>query len=211
MKRLKLAVFASGTGSNFQAIYHAIRNFKLNAQIQVVISNNRDAGALEFARKQRIPAVHLHRKQFASGPDFDQGLLSCLAEYAVDFIVLAGYMKKIRSRIIQEFEHRILNIHPALLPAFGGKGMYGHFVHEAVLAHGCKVSGVTVHLVDEEYDCGPIVLQEAVPVLENDTPESLAARVLKVEHQSFYRALQFFAEERIEIEGRRVKINLPTY
>lgn len=211
MKLLKLAIFASGTGSNFQAIFHAIRNYKLNAQIQVVISNNPDAGALAFARQHNLPAQHLCRTQFDSGEKFDAAVLECLVAHEVNFIALAGYMKKIRPKIIQAFRHRILNIHPALLPAFGGKSLYGHFVHEAVLAHGCKVSGVTVHLVDEEYDCGPIVLQSAVPVLENDTPASLAARVLKVEHQSFYRALQYFAEERVEIVGRQVKIRLPAY
>jgi phosphoribosylglycinamide formyltransferase-1 len=211
MKLLKLAIFASGTGSNFQAIFHAIRNYKLNAKIQVVISNHPDAGALAFARQQNIPAIHLSRDQFASGEKFDAAVLACLAVHAVDFIALAGYMKKIRPKIIRSFKNRILNIHPALLPAFGGKGLYGHFVHEAVLAHGCKLSGVSVHLVDEDYDCGPIVLQEAVPVFENDTPDSLAARVLKAEHQSFYRALQYFAEERVQIQGRRVLIKLPAY
>lgn len=207
MKLLKLAVFASGRGSNFQSIYNAIQNNTLHAQVNVVISNNADAGALEFARENRIPAIHLNRMQFRSGIEFDEALLDVLNKYDANFIVLAGYMKLLRSKITKAFHNRILNIHPALLPAFGGKGMYGHFVHEAVLKSGCKVSGVTVHVVDEEYDRGPIVKQECVPVEEGDTPDSLAARVLKTEHKIFVQALQLFAEERISIENGRTLIS----
>jgi len=112
----------------------------------------------------------------------------------------------IGTEIIRKFKNRILNIHPALLPSFGGKGMYGHFVHQAVLNYGCKVSGVTVHLVDEEYDNGAPIIQRCVPVMEDDTPETLAARVLKIEHQVFSEAIQFFADGRIKISGRKVKI-----
>jgi phosphoribosylglycinamide formyltransferase-1 len=205
MKKLKLGVFASGRGSNFQAIYQAIQDGNLNADIQLVISNNADAGALDFAREKGIPALHLDRKQFASADKFDATLLAALAEHNVDFIVLAGYMKLIRPAIVAAYTNRIMNIHPALLPAFGGKGMYGHFVHKAVLEYGCKVSGVTVHLVDEKYDHGPIILQQPVPVEEGDTPEKLAARILTFEHQVFARALQLFAEDRVKIiDGRAI-------
>lgn len=206
MKKLKLGVFASGRGSNFQAIYSAITDGTLNAEVQLVISNSADAGALDFSREKGIAAKHLDRKQFVSAAEYDKVLLATLAEYDVDFIVLAGYMKLIRPAIVTAFSNRILNIHPALLPAFGGKGMYGHFVHEAVLAYGCKVSGVTVHLVDNKYDHGPVILQQPVPVEEADTPEELAARILTFEHQVFARALQLFAEERVQVVAGRAII-----
>jgi phosphoribosylglycinamide formyltransferase-1 len=206
MKLLKLGILASGRGSNFQAIWNSIQAGQLHAQVQVVISNNADAGALDFARTQGLPAVHLARNQYDSKESFVQAFLKTLDDYEVNFIVLAGYMKLLSPEIVRAFRNRIINIHPALLPAFGGKGMYGHFVHEAVLAQGCKISGVTVHLVNEEYDQGPIVAQQCVPVLEPDTPESLAARVLKVEHIIFSQALQLFAEERVEVAGRRAVI-----
>ncbi|MBN1350403.1 phosphoribosylglycinamide formyltransferase [candidate division KSB1 bacterium] len=208
MKSLKLAIFASGRGSNFQAIYQAIEEGKLNARIQVVISNNADAGALDFAREHQIPALHLSRNQFTNASMFDLELLRVLREHDVNFIALAGYMKLIRPQIIREFHNRILNIHPALLPSFGGKGMYGHFVHEAVREYGCKVTGVTVHLVDEEYDHGPIVVQKTVPVYSEDTPEMIANRVLEMEHVAYAEALQLFAEERVQIQGRRTLIRL---
>lgn len=206
MNLLKLGILASGRGSNFQAIWNSIQEGKLNAQVQVVISNNADAGALEFARSQGLPAVHLARDQFDTKETFVRVFLKTLEQYEVNFIVLAGYLKLLSPEIVRAYRNRVINIHPALLPSFGGKGMYGHFVHEAVLAQGCKVSGVTVHLVNEEYDQGPIVAQQCVPVLEDDTPESLAERVLKVEHVIFSQALQLFAEERIEVIGHRTLI-----
>ncbi len=206
MKLLKLGILASGRGSNFQAIWNSIQAGKLHAQVQVVISNNADAGALDFARSQNLPAVHLERNQFDTKEAYVQAFLGILEQYAVNFIVLAGYMKLLSPEIVRVFRNRIINIHPALLPSFGGKGMYGHFVHKAVLDHGCKVSGVTVHLVNEAYDQGPIVAQQCVPVLAGDTPESLAERVLKVEHVIFSAALQLFAEERVEVIGRSTLI-----
>jgi phosphoribosylglycinamide formyltransferase-1 len=134
-------------------------------------------------------------------------MLALLKSHNVEFIALAGYLKKIPSAVVREYRHRILNIHPALLPSFGGQGMYGHHVHEAVLASGVKISGATVHLVDEEYDRGPIVLQKTVVVDEHDTPDSLAAKVLKVEHEIFPLALKAFAEDRVTTHGRSVWIH----
>ncbi|MDZ7260674.1 MAG: phosphoribosylglycinamide formyltransferase [candidate division KSB1 bacterium] len=206
MKPLKLAVLASGRGSNFEAILKAIESGKLNAQVQVAISNNSTAGALEIARNHGIPAIHLSHKQFSTPEEFDEQLLKILSEHQVELVVLAGYMKMLSPRVVQQFKNRILNIHPALLPSFGGKGLYGIHVHQAVLDYGCKVTGVTVHLVDETYDTGPPVLQRCVPVLDDDTPETLAARVLEVEHQVYAEALQLFAEGRVEVKGRRVRI-----
>jgi formyltetrahydrofolate-dependent phosphoribosylglycinamide formyltransferase len=203
MKKLNLVVLASGGGTNLQAIIDSIEAGKLDAQIKAVISNNSKSGALERARNHNITDIHLSHKQFATPEEFDQKLLSILKENEIDMIVLAGYMKMISPTVIRQYKNRIINIHPALLPSFGGKGMYGIHVHEAVIESGVKVSGVTVHLVDEIYDHGAIVMQKTVPVLDDDTPESLADRVLKVEHQAYSEAIQLFAEDRIEIRGNR--------
>jgi len=207
LTKLALAVFASGRGSNFSAILQSIENGALHADVRILISNNPEAGALVTASDYGIPVQVINKKDFASRTLFVDAMLSVLERHQVNFIALAGYMKKIPPEVIQKYENRILNIHPALLPSFGGKGMYGHFVHEAILETGCKISGVTVHLVDEHYDRGPIVAQRCVPVKENDNPDTLAARVLKEEHRLFAEALQFFAEERVEIKGRRVVIH----
>lgn len=207
MEKLQLGVLASGRGSNFEAILKNIQQKKLDASIQVVISNKASAGALEIARENNIPAVFISKKEFPDQERFDEQLLSALKSHHVNFVVLAGYLKMLSPIVIRNFKNRILNIHPALLPSFGGKGMYGHYVHEAVLDYGCKVSGVTVHLVDEEYDTGTPVMQRCVPVLEGDSADDLAARILKEEHKIFTEALQLFAEGRVEISGRRVKIS----
>ena len=206
MNPLRVAVIASGAGTNLASILAATQNGTLSAKVVLVISNKADAGALEIARKSGVPASYLSLEQFESQEDLDQAFLSAFKEYNVDLIALAGYLKKISSTIIREYKHRMLNIHPALLPSFGGKGIYGIKVHQAVLDYGCKVSGVTVHLVDEDYDSGVPILQRCVPVENDDTPETLAARVLEQEHKIYVEALQLFAENRIEIQGRQVII-----
>jgi len=203
---LKLGVFASGRGSNFAAILKAIDVGRLNASVQILISNNTDAKAQDLARERGIPTQVINKPDFPDRPAFLQPLQEALRSNSVEFICLAGYLKKIPDEIIREYHHRILNVHPALLPSFGGKGMYGHHVHEAVLQQGCKVSGVTVHLVDEVYDQGPVVAQRCVPVEEDDTPDTLAARVLKVEHELFPEAIQLFAEERVSVKDGRTII-----
>jgi len=206
VEKLRLGVLASGRGSNFEAILKNIERGRLDAEVRVLISNRRDAGALEIARAHNIPAVYLSPSDFPSIEAFDEALLRTFDRYGVNFVILAGYLKKLSPQVVARYRNRMLNIHPALLPSFGGKGMYGIHVHEAVLAHGCKVTGVTVHIVDEEYDAGPIVLQRCVPVRDDDTPETLAARVLKVEHRLYSKAIQLFAEGRVEVRGRRVFI-----
>jgi phosphoribosylglycinamide formyltransferase 1 len=206
VKPLQLGVFASGKGSNFSAILKAMDDGFLHADVRILISNNPGAGALDTARSRGIPAEVVSSREYDSRSLFVEGLTRLLGGHGVDFIALAGYMKKMPSEVVAAYPGRILNIHPALLPSFGGKGMYGHHVHEAVLAHGCKVTGATVHLVDEKYDCGPIVLQQCAPVLDDDTPETLAARVLEIEHSLYPRALALFADGRIRLEGRRVFI-----
>lgn len=191
---LNIAVLGSGRGSNFQAIAAAIKDGRIpNATVRVVISNNSAAGILEIARANGIAAVHMSDKQFATRHQFDDHLLASLGGHSVNFVLLAGYMKQVSSRIIDAYRNRIINIHPALLPKFGGKGMYGKHVHEAVIASREKVSGATVHIVDEEYDRGAIVLQKQIEVEPADTAETLAARVLQVEHEIYPEAVRMFA------------------
>jgi phosphoribosylglycinamide formyltransferase 1 len=205
--QLNIAVFASGKGSNFQAILEAIQTGSIrNAQIVIVISNDANAGALAIARANDIPAVHMNRNDFPSDDEFNATVVSTLANHRVNFIVLAGYIKLIDASVVRVFQNRIVNIHPALLPKFGGPGMYGRRVHEAVIAQHEKISGATVHIVDEKYDHGPIVLQKTVPVIAGDTPESLAARVLQSEHQLYPEAIRLFAEGRIAVQDQQVTI-----
>jgi len=203
---MNIAVFASGRGSNFQAILDAIRNGILPARVCLLLSNSANAGALELARSQNIATGHIMRKHYGSDEAYAGAMTASLNEHGADFIALAGYLKLVPPPVVHHFRNRIVNIHPALLPAFGGKGMYGHHVHEAVLASGAPESGATVHMVDAEYDRGPIVAQERVPVLPDDTPDSLAARVLKVEHSLYPRTLRAFAEGRVRIEGHKAWI-----
>jgi len=198
---LNIAVLASGKGSNFKAILEAIEEKKIsNAKIVCVVSNNPGAGALMIAREHNIPALHMNRIAFDSDQAFNGTLLATFRRHSANFIVLAGYLKKIDPSIIREYRNRIVNIHPALLPDFGGSGMYGMHVHAAVIASGAKQSGATVHIVDEEYDRGAIVLQRTVPVAGNETPETLAAKVLRVEHELYPEAIRCFAEGRITID-----------
>jgi phosphoribosylglycinamide formyltransferase-1 len=203
---MNIAVFASGRGSNFQAILHAIDAGFLPAKVVVLISNKFDAGAMKIARAHNIPTRHISQNMFLSEDALTDAMLEVLEEYHTEFIVLSGYLKKIPAQVIRQYRNRIVNIHPALLPSFGGEGMYGRRVHEAVIGSGEKVSGATVHLVDEEYDLGPIVLQKSVDIVPNDTPDSLAAKVLKIEHEIFPLALKAFAEGRVRVEGRKAWI-----
>jgi phosphoribosylglycinamide formyltransferase-1 len=207
-KQLHIAVFASGRGSNFKAVLDKIQSGEIpNANIVVVISNSSTAGAFEIACSHSIPVIHHSRTGFGSDEEFTGKLRSLLSEYGVNLIILAGYMKLMPQEIVKQYRHRILNVHPALLPAFGGKGMFGHYVHEAVIAYGAKISGATVHLVDEEYDHGPVVLQECIAVDSDDSPDSLAEKVLKIEHRLLPEAVRLFAEGRITVHDRKVIIN----
>ncbi len=202
---LNIAVFASGRGSNFESLHRAILEQSIPARIVVVISNNSQAGALSIARSFNIPAFHISQKQFSDEKLFAENILRVLQQHEVHFIVLAGYMKKLQTEIISAYKNKIINIHPALLPKFGGEGMYGRFVHEAVIASKEKYSGATVHLVSEEYDCGAIVLQDSIEVEENDTSETLARKVLTIEHALLPKAVRFFAENKIVVENNVVR------
>jgi phosphoribosylglycinamide formyltransferase 1 len=205
---MNIAIFASGRGSNFQAILSAIDAGLLPARITVLISNRSDAGALDIARARRIQTSHLSQKMFPSEEALAKAMLNVLSQQRAELLVLTGYLKKIPLQVVRRYRNRIVNIHPALLPSFGGAGMYGHFVHEAVIASGMKVSGATVHLVDEEYDRGPIVMQKTVEIIQEDTPDLLAAKVLKIEHEIYPLALKAFAEGKVKIEGRKAWITL---
>jgi len=175
---MRVAVLASGHGSNLEALLEACAAPRCPARVVLVVSNRPDAGALERAAARGVPAATIAR----DGQDADR-LLALLAEHGVDLVVLAGYVKRVPGRVVAAYRGRMLNVHPALLPAFGGPGMYGRRVHEAVLASGVRVSGASVHLVDEQYDHGAVVAQWPVPVRPDDTADTLAARVLAVEHR----------------------------
>jgi phosphoribosylglycinamide formyltransferase-1 len=201
---MNVAVFASGGGSNFQALIDARETGRLHATLSLCVVNNSTAKAAERARKSGIPVKHLAPSHFANDEEYTRALLGLLAEHAIECIALAGYMKKIPPAVVAAFRHRIVNIHPGLLPAFGGPGLYGEKVHQAVLDYGAKISGVTIHFVDEEYDHGPIIFQGTVPVLDNDDAHSLAQRVLSLEHDSYWRVLEALCQGRITVRDRRV-------
>jgi phosphoribosylglycinamide formyltransferase-1 len=177
------------------------------AELALVISNNSKAGALEYARKQGIRAEHRSVLQYGGNADrYNAELLSMMQESGIEVVALAGYLKKLPEEFIETFENRILNVHPALLPSFGGSGMYGARVHEAVLARGCKVSGATVHFVSNDYDAGPIVLQKCCPVSENDTLETLERRVREIEYEIFPKAIGLLANDKLIVKDHRVTI-----
>lgn len=201
----KIGVLVSGSGSNLQALIDAVNNREILAEIGVVISNKPEVYALERARRNLIPSRVIDHRQYPSSRDFSQAILRCLTEHHIDLICLAGFLRILDPCVTEAYPRRILNVHPALLPAFGGKGMYGHHVHEAVIASGAKYSGATVHLVTPETDVGPIIAQGLVEVDDNDTPDSLAQKVLQIEHRIYPQAVKLLLEDSIVIEGLRVK------
>lgn len=199
---MNIGLLASGSGSNMQAIIDACKSGLLQAVPAVVISNNSNSGAVMRAKREGIPFYHLSQITHSQQDELDQAVLDAFLKHNVDIIVLAGYMKKLGPRTLSHFKGAILNIHPALLPKYGGKGMYGIHVHEAVIGAKEKETGVTIHMVDEEYDTGPIIAQVKTPVLLDDTPETLQARLLELEHVFLPETLQ-----RIVLG----KIKLPRY
>jgi phosphoribosylglycinamide formyltransferase-1 len=201
---MKCAVFASGGGSNFQSLLNRKNAGDLHVEFTLFIGNNSKAAAFDRARNYGITAIHCAPSHFADEYTYAEHLLALLNEHGVELIILAGYMKKMPVSVVTAFKNRIINIHPALLPAFGGPGLYGEKVHQAVLGYGAKVSGITVHFVDEEYDHGPVILQDTVPVLDSDDAHSLARRVLILEHASYWKAVEAIAQNRITVKGRNV-------
>lgn len=202
---MNICVLASGTGSNLESIIISQKNGIISSRVVLVISNNSTSNALNIARTNQIPAVHLSRPKFDSDEQYANEFLILLKKYSIDLIVLAGYMKLLPNEVVCAYKNRIINIHPALLPDFGGKGMYGMNVHEAVIRKGVKFSGATVHIVNEVYDSGPIVLQEKVEVNPDDTPETLQVKVLKIEHKILPKAIKLFETKTPVISGEEVK------
>jgi len=205
LPKIKIGVLASGGGTNLQAIMDACDREDIDGSVVVVISDSSDAYALERARKGDIRAETISPKG-RTRDEHEKLISNLLSEEGVDLVVLAGYMRILTPWLIDKYAGRMMNIHPALLPSFGGEGMFGEHVHEAVLNYGCKVSGCTVHFVSADVDGGPIILQEPVQVLEDDTPDSLADRIHPVEHRLYPMAISLYASGRLKIEGRRVRI-----
>lgn len=201
---IRLAVLLSGNGTTLQNLLDRIAAGLLRAEIAVVGSTRADAFGLTRARQANVPAFVVERKSCLSREDFSARIFAHVRDAGVDLVCLAGFLQLLH--IPDDFHNGVLNIHPALIPAFCGKGYHGLAVHRAVLERGVKVSGCTVHFADNEYDRGPIVAQRVVPVLDDDTPESLAARVFAAECEAYPQAIQWFAQGRLRIEGRRVHV-----
>jgi phosphoribosylglycinamide formyltransferase-1 len=201
---LRVAVLLSGNGSSLENLLEHIDAGQVDAEVAVVVSSKEGAYGLERAHRRGIPAVAVPRKKYPDGKEFNDQLHAALTPHDVELVALLGFLSLFEMR--GKYDRRTLNVHPALIPSFCGKGFYGRRVHEAVLEAGVKVSGATVHLSDDEYDKGPILLQEAVPVLEDDTVETLAERVQAAERRLLPRAIQLFAEGRVRIEGQRAHI-----
>lgn len=204
---LPVAVMVSGhgRGSNLRALVEACVAGAIPARIAVVIGTRTAAPAIEFARQSGIPVAIISPRRYENDDEgYAAALSGVLARHNVGLICLAGYMRMLPDSVVAAYRNRIMNVHAALLPLFGGRGMFGENVHRAVLESGMKVSGCTVHFVDEHYDTGPIIVQRTVPVMPDDTPETLAARVLAEEHRAYVQAVGLFAEGRLRVEGRRV-------
>jgi len=202
---LRIAVLISGGGTTLRNLIEKIREGSLGVKIAVVVSSNPKSGGLRFAEEAGIPAHVVRRKDFDSRDAFSTAIFQHCREAGVDLVVMGGFLKQIT--IPEDFRNRVVNIHPALIPSFCGEGFYGHRVHEAVLASGAKVTGCTIHFADDEYDHGPIIMQRAVPVLDDDTPDTLAARVFQAECDAYPEVLRLIAAGRVEVKGRRVRIN----
>ncbi len=193
---MKLAILLSGRGSNFLSISKAIKNGKLNAEIVLVASNKADAKGLQKAMNMGYNTQVFDRSKFVEGREFANFILEEFDRYRVEYVVLAGYLRKIPPRVIKSYHNKIINIHPALLPKFGGKGMYGLNVHQSVLEARETHTGVTVHFVDDKYDHGEIIMQKSIPVFDDDTPEKLSTRVLKLEHSFYPEVLESISKQK---------------
>jgi len=206
-EKLRLAVLLSGSGTTLQNFIDLTSAGDLPGEVVKVVSSRSEVFGLERARRAGIPSAVVRRSDFASLEEFSMAVWREVDAREVDLLLFAGFM--VQLAIPPDWEGRVMNVHPALLPAFGGKGMYGHFVHEAVLEEGCKVTGATVHFVNNEYDRGPIVIQKAVAVLENDDADSLAERVQAAEREIYPEAVRLYAAGRLKLEDRRVRVLSP--
>jgi len=203
-KRLSLAVLISGTGRTLNNLLERIDEGALAADVRLVIASTPQARGLQFAEQASIPIRIVERKDYETRDSFSQAIFNLCSEADVDYVILAGYIKLLE--IPEAYKNRVLNIHPSLIPAFAGKGYYGDYVHEAVLRYGAKITGCTVHFVDNEYDHGPVVLQKSIEVLESDDVSSLNNRVFELERTAYPEAIQLLAEGKIQIEGRIVHV-----
>jgi formyltetrahydrofolate-dependent phosphoribosylglycinamide formyltransferase len=206
--RIAILVSGQGRGSNMAAIIDACQRGEIDGKVVLVIGTRDEAPALQRATEKGVSTEVVSPSKLGE-EEYARRLLQTLGDAQVDLVCLAGFMRLLPPPVVHAYAGRVMNIHPALLPLFGGKGMYGEHVHRAVLESGMKVSGCTVHFVDESYDTGPIILQRCVPVEEEDTWETLAARVLAQEHQAYVQAVKLFAQGRLRVEGRRVRILPP--
>jgi len=203
----KITVFASGRGSDFFAVLEQIKKGRIAGEVVCVISDHAQPPVFEIARKNRIPMHWVNRKQFSAAKDYADFLLKLLGSYQTDMILLAGYLKLIPAPIVEHYRNAIINIHPALLPNFGGKGFYGEKVHRAVIESGVKITGVTIHFVDEHYDQGNVIIQEKVDVIHGDTPAILGKRVLAVEHRLLPEIVREYCAGSIQIVDGKVVWN----
>lgn len=205
---LKLAVLVSGGGTNLQALIDQMEQGRLpGVSIEVVISSKKEAYALKRAMAHNIPYAVIEKKDYINQEEFEEAFYNLLSAYQIDLIVLAGFLLILPERIVKHYKNRIINVHPSLIPSFCGKGFYGLRVHEAALARGVKVTGATVHFVDEGTDTGPIILQKAVPVMDEDTPQSLQKRVMEqAEWEILPEAVRLYSQGRIKVEGNKVII-----
>jgi len=207
MKTAKIGVLVSGTsrGTNFGAIVDAISHGALHAQVALLVATREEHGAVARARESGIPVLVLPKDAHTTPEAWDHAVADALYHHGVSLVCLAGYARLITGVLLEAFPRRILNVHPSLLPMFGGNGMWGIRVHRAVLEHGCKISGCTVHFCNEHYDMGRIIAQACVPVEDDDTPETLAARVQNQEHRLFPQCIEWVIQDGLRFEGRRVK------
>lgn len=204
---LKIAVLISGGGTTLKNLLEKIAAGRLTVSIALVIASSPKAGGLRYAQDANIPALVLEQKCFHDQAAYSEEIFKSCRTRGVELVVMGGFLKRLS--IPPDFTNRVVNIHPGLIPAFCGQGFYGHHVHEAVLEYGAKLSGCTVHFADNEYDHGPVILQKSVPVLSDDTPDTLAARVFQAECEAYPEALQLIAEGRVQLEGRKVRILPP--
>jgi phosphoribosylglycinamide formyltransferase 1 len=200
----RVAVLLSGGGTTLRNLIEKIDTGQLPVEIGLVVSSSATARGLQFAHDAKIPSVVIERSRFADQNDFSREIFERCRQAKTDLVVMAGFLQRIT--IPDDFADRVVNIHPGLIPAFCGQGFYGHHVHEAVLEYGAKLSGCTVHFADNQYDHGPVIVQKAVPVLDDDTPDTLAARVFEAECEAYPEALRLIAAGRVAVEGRRVRI-----
>ncbi len=199
---VKIAIMGSTKGTDFPAVFEAMKNYE-KAEIVAVVSDKKDSGILEKAKERKVEAVFIDPKEFSSREEYNKKILEELKKREIELVVLIGYMKWITKPFLEAFENKIMNVHPSLLPSFPGMNLS---VHKAVLEHGCKVSGATIFFVDKGEDSGPIIMQKAVEISENETAESLKEKVQKLEQEIYPKAIKLFCEEKLKVEGRIVKI-----